>query len=727
MRFFVLFLSVVIGAAALKLKRNASGQKPRDLIRSTEKFPSSENPISGQPPLIRPTTPSCSVTLLQNVSLYFYDEIVSNHFQLPSGCRSPWNKIILDVSAFEQGTQYDRFGGLWINEIEILRTTTPEPTASGINWSIEKDITIYGEYLLSKASNLTAFVSIPNNVDSTYTGIIYLTATLTFYNSSDEFPPEKNLPQVIPLTRAPQNSLFDSMQVSSTQSLTYPLQLPTPTDAVSLLVDIYASGHGCEEFYYSNLPSQNASQYGFCGGGIYREIQVFIDEIIFAGSVLPFPVIYTGGINPFLWRPLTGMMSFDVPSHRLDLSPFLSYLANHQKNHTITFKVFNNNDNGFWYLDASLLLIHGEDPTFQLVGSENSVSVMDTRVKLNEKPIFSPSPSPEISFHTLASHYYHIEGQLSYSNGMKVTRQVSGRQLTINTNTLLNEGSTTRTIQNSTCITESKTIFYNGDIYEETTASHYPLYVEDYYGEDETTMDLAAVVAQGYNRVRQWSFQPAGNNTTRDDYPKKNIKEHREAFFYEVSWSNQMFSNASYNRSLDHNTVFVQEDHSLENYRIWSTDLSSSLSSLPTEKKPVVPLLVASLPKDYREFVKKLSEVSLSSSDGLQTATQDACFLRDLEADNGYVLHQSMNGSCSLPLGMTFCGYDVCGMYDVLPLQQISEQGKKVEMPSPSLQRFPVIDDDRRPFSHSSEKEKLVFQDENGSLEKTTRRRRQRN
>lgn len=64
------------------------------------------------------------------------------------------------------------------------------------------------------------------------------------------------------------------MQVSAEQALSYSFQLPSA--AVSSLENIYldvlASAHGCEEFFYSNLPSDAASSYGFCGGGIYREV-----------------------------------------------------------------------------------------------------------------------------------------------------------------------------------------------------------------------------------------------------------------------------------------------------------------------------------------------------------------------------------------------------------------------------------------------------------------------
>jgi hypothetical protein len=39
--------------------------------------------------------------------------------------------------------------------------------------------------------------------------------------------------------------------------------------------------------------------------------------------VHPFPVIYTGGANPLLWRPLASLRAFDIPSMYLDLTPFL--------------------------------------------------------------------------------------------------------------------------------------------------------------------------------------------------------------------------------------------------------------------------------------------------------------------------------------------------------------------------------------------------------------------
>jgi hypothetical protein len=650
------------------------------LVKSS--FP--DDPISGQPPLVRSSGKSCQVTLFQNASLSYWDEVVSSKFTIPvdTGCPyHKWSQIILDVAAFEQGTQFDRFGAVWINNIEVLRTTTPEPTVEGINWFIEKDITIYGRYFhdefLSSTSSstnsssfLTAFVSIPNNVDSTYTGIIYLNAYVTFYLSEDdnENAMSDSLPSVLPLTKAPENDFLNSISLTGSSEFNYPFQLPTSDNnsLTGLLIDIYASGHGCEEFYYSNLPSENASDYGVCGNGIYREIQVYLNddnnegESFFAGSILPFPVIYTGGINPFLWRPLTGMMSFDIPAHRLDLTPFLGYLISTQgsKNHSITVKVFNNNDAGYWNIDCSLLLTH----TNSFQSHENAAElsdlgtliggsierITDTGIKLYDKSSIShnnATNSLEISFNTFASHYYHIEGSLIYSNGMKITYVTQGNQQTINSNNLIGN-SQTRTIQNSSYTTESTMILPNGNQFSQSSYSNYPLYVEDYYAQDATSFDMQATVLFEYYRARKWTSQPAAASL---------LAFNEMPYSYEVKWSNQMISDAVYNRALDHTTVYEESDNAKESYRIWT-------AAPPLDKNPDGKetenyfhyVLPDSLPKNSELFRTKLTHKYEKDLN---------CFSRYLAAKDGDVTSQQMNGNCTFPLDVSFCGYELCGLY----------------------------------------------------------------
>lgn len=65
-------------------------------------------------------------------------------------------------------------------------------------------MSLYGSHFVSP--NLTAYLAIPNNVDDTYTGVIEINATLSFFavDSEGSYPPQ-SLPFVFPLTNAPQN------------------------------------------------------------------------------------------------------------------------------------------------------------------------------------------------------------------------------------------------------------------------------------------------------------------------------------------------------------------------------------------------------------------------------------------------------------------------------------------------------------------------------------------
>jgi hypothetical protein len=590
---------------------------------------------------------------------------------------------------------------------------------------IEKDVTIYGDYLRSEnEKGLTAFVSIPNNVDSTYTGIIYLDATLTFYEASDQYPAEENLPVVVPLTSAPQNSLFNSMQLTSNQSFTYSLKFPSPFLATNILADIYASPHGCEEFYYSNLPSENASQYGFCGGGVYREIQVFIDGI-FAGSVLPFPVIYTGGINPFLWRPLTGIMSFDIPSHRLDLTPFLGLLADGSE-HSLSVTVYGNSVDGYWYVDAALLLGRGGDEAIHVVPTGLPPSVHRTGPLVTVGP--SHPAKDQITFHTSGASDYEISADILFSDGHAERHVVTGANRLENDNSLIGS-STTKTLQFVACVTESTHTQADQSQLVKSTSSFYPLYVEDYYAQDETSMDLAAVVAFSFNRRERSSFTSPAET-------KGSPVSGQLPFVYEVSWSNQMASNASYNRSLDHSTVYLQADKAAEVFLIAtkftpldpvtsSKTISSAAGEIDKFFRPVAGLFGEEV--SFVHYEKIAAAASIAALSSLEDkpghfGSADAvvpCFSRKLSAQDGSVTGQSLENSCEFPLGLSFCGWETCGRYGLLPVQQVAGAVKFV----PADVSTVVI---RAAEANEEPASSRWFVDPDWSLEKTTRHPRRR-
>ncbi|CAE7202752.1 unnamed protein product, partial [Symbiodinium necroappetens] len=66
--------------------------------------------------------------------------------ELAARCRrsiseSCWSQVVLMFDGHVRGVQFDRFGAVWFRGVELLRTTTPEPSPSGIEWHVERDIT----------------------------------------------------------------------------------------------------------------------------------------------------------------------------------------------------------------------------------------------------------------------------------------------------------------------------------------------------------------------------------------------------------------------------------------------------------------------------------------------------------------------------------------------------------------------------------------------------------
>ncbi|MFS8018079.1 putative peptide-N(4)-(N-acetyl-beta-glucosaminyl)asparagine amidase [Helianthus anomalus] len=54
--------------------------------------------------------------------------------------------------------------------------------------------------------------------------------------------------------------------------------------------------------------------------------------------VVPFPMIFTGGINPLFWEPVVSIRAFNLPSFDIDLTPFFGLLLD-DKNHSIGIQI----------------------------------------------------------------------------------------------------------------------------------------------------------------------------------------------------------------------------------------------------------------------------------------------------------------------------------------------------------------------------------------------------
>ncbi|KIJ33210.1 hypothetical protein M422DRAFT_131872, partial [Sphaerobolus stellatus SS14] len=84
----------------------------------------------------------------------------------PQDCGTPdsWAGITLNWTATSNGTQYDRLSAISFQNVEIWRTSTPEPTSTGIIWTYIKDVT---RYIPLFAKPGTLILDLNNIVDPT--------------------------------------------------------------------------------------------------------------------------------------------------------------------------------------------------------------------------------------------------------------------------------------------------------------------------------------------------------------------------------------------------------------------------------------------------------------------------------------------------------------------------------------------------------------------------------
>ncbi|KAI3723794.1 hypothetical protein L2E82_35552 [Cichorium intybus] len=88
--------------------------------------------------------------------------------------------------------------------------------------------------------------------------------------------------------------------------------------------NIQISIHGDDEFWYMNHSDSHAETNHLTTGRAheaYHEVLVTIEGILF-GVVIPFAVIFTGGIKPLFWKPVVSIGAIDLPSYDIDLTPF---------------------------------------------------------------------------------------------------------------------------------------------------------------------------------------------------------------------------------------------------------------------------------------------------------------------------------------------------------------------------------------------------------------------
>ena len=127
-----------------------------------------------------------------------------------------------------------------------------------------------------------------------------------------------------------------------------------------------------------------------------------------------YPWIYTGGIDPYLWRPIVGVQTLDFKPYRVDLTPFAGLLAD-GKSHTIALSVFNADS---YFLATANLLAYTDHCAKEVTGGilSNTLAAAPTPV-VTENLTTDASGDVTGTVAVTSARSYAIKGYVKTSHG----------------------------------------------------------------------------------------------------------------------------------------------------------------------------------------------------------------------------------------------------------------------------------------------------------------------
>lgn len=306
----------------------------------------SADTATADPNVERPPVRPCVVKLF---SSYTFADFSPKTFSYapPASCSGPYEKVVLEADfAVSAGRQYDRTATMFLGGANIYFGTTMEPSKTvAPTWHVERDLTDYG-VLFDKASN--GRVEIGNLVDGTYTGVITGSASLYFYPARRPASAPRSADVVLPLAAGPDGGPVALGTPSSRLVKTFTL----PRNIERAYLDVIAQAQSGDEFFYTCVPNDVADKLQSCAGTSFREAQITIDGQP-AGVAPIYPWVFTGAVDPYLWRPIPSVQTLNFVPYRVDLTPFAALLSN-GKSHEVAISVFNANN--YFSTTATLLL-----------------------------------------------------------------------------------------------------------------------------------------------------------------------------------------------------------------------------------------------------------------------------------------------------------------------------------------------------------------------------------
>ena len=372
----------------------------------------SPNTVTANAPVPRPSTTPCTVTLFQN---FDFDDFNPRSFSYtpPQDCPGPWAAVVFEADwSVDAGVQYDRTANIWLGGNVIYFGTTAEPSGNFVRmWHTESNLTEISP-LFTVPQQGTAILG--NLVNDQYTSHYHGSAYLQFYPLAQGQNPPPAANMVLPLSAGSTGGTVALNSSSDQLAGTFTM----PTNVERAYLDVWSQSQSNDEFWYVCAPDNFANELFTCGGTAFREAEVSIDGTP-AGVAPIYPWIYTGGIDPFLWRPIPGVHTLNFEPYRVDLTPFASVLSNGQP-HTVAVSVYNADQ---YFSETANLLLYQDAGSTQITGAvtTNTISPPDPTISQNIVNNGTYAAGP-LSINSTRG--FTLEGYVNTSHGLVDTKVV---------------------------------------------------------------------------------------------------------------------------------------------------------------------------------------------------------------------------------------------------------------------------------------------------------------
>ncbi|HEV2166441.1 MAG TPA: peptide-N4-asparagine amidase, partial [Thermoplasmata archaeon] len=342
----------------------------RAVVASEAARPSTATPssdvIETPPPAIPPTQPTTYV--------------IASKLNCPNACTpsmnvtapsGPWALILLNFTGSVAPSVYDSSYHATVNGVPVFFGTTPEL----YTWTVLKDLTEYSA--LFEGTAQFQFVL----GQATIGGHFILNVSLSFYPVPTGAAPPRVPNQIVPLW--PFTGLSSSRTLASANA-----SVPYDVQNATLELFSYGFSNGAyDEFWYS----------GSGGYAAYRAVDVTVDGSPLA-TVQPFEYINTGGLDLYLWDPVTGAYTANDLPYEVDVTAALGLL---EGPHAFNATVVGREAASTWFVGGSLLLYTNASYTGASLISEPLPSVTYTNGTSTTRGI--PPPETVTRSYTYAS------------------------------------------------------------------------------------------------------------------------------------------------------------------------------------------------------------------------------------------------------------------------------------------------------------------------------------